>query len=335
MATNKSGRATQAAVAARAGVSGATVSYVLNGRADRANPVSATTRERVLAAARELGYQPNRSGRMLRRGRTDLVAIVHSPPTTPWVEELSRQLEVAAEGHSTGVIHLLMHGENGADRIAALLAGGLVDGAVLVGVGLSSRHRTLLARSPLAMTFVDESLRPRGFDVVRQHIQAGMRLATRALVEQGRRRIAFLDNGGRSRHDGFQQGLREAGMDIDPSLVRRVGESRDEMLQAALSLLSTRPRLRPDALLSGTDRGAIAALWAARSLDLSVPDDLAVVGAGNTPEGMAVRPMLTTVGPSTLDFQPVLERLFARIADPELPGTIIDTPWQVVRRDSA
>lgn len=335
MATTRSGRATQAAVAAHAGVSGATVSYVLNGRADRPNPVSDATRGRVLAAARELGYQPNRAGRMLRRGRTELIAIVHAPPTTPWLEELSRQLETAADAHGTGVVHLLLHGDNGAARITDLLAGGLVDGAIVVGLALTSEQRSRLARSSLALTFVTESLRPRGFDVVRQHIRDGMRLATQLLVGQGRRRIAFLDNGGQHRREGFEAGLREAGLQIDPVLVRRVGESRDEMLQASLSLLSTSARQRPDALLSGTDRGAISALWAARSLDLAVPDDLAVIGAGNIPEGRGVRPALTTVGPSTLDFQPVLDRLFARIANPDLPGATINTPWQVVRRDSA
>lgn len=335
MAKIRSGRATQAAVAAHAGVSGATVSYVLNGRADRPNPVSDETRARVMASARELGYQPNRAGRMLRRGRTELIAVVHAPPTTPWLEELSRQLETAADAHGTGVVHLLQHGENGAARITDLLAGGLVDAAILVSVGLTAEQRGRLARSPLALTFVDESIRPRGFDVVRQHIRDGMRLATEALTSQGRRRIAFLDNGDRNRYAGFEQGLNEAGLEVDPTLVRRVGESRDEMLQAALSLLSAPRSKRPDALLSGTDRGAIAALWAARSRDLVVPDDLAVIGAGNIPEGIAVRPALTTVGPSTLDFQPVLDRLFARIADPDLPGMTINTPWQVVQRDSA
>lgn len=326
-------RITQADVARRAGVSVATVSFVLNGRSGRPHPASEATRNRILEAAADLGYRPHRAGRNLRRGRTELVAIVHAPPMTPWIEELSRQLELAAAPRGYSVVHLLMHTSDESERTTEVLANGLVDAVIVVGNHLSAKQRSRLAGLGLVVTFVAEELRPRRFDVVHQHVAEGMRLATRYLADSGRQRIAYLGNQDERRLGGYQQGLRQSRVDLDPSICTEVGESRDEMLHAALQLLQKRPC--PDALLAGTDRAAIATLWAARSLNLQVPNDVAVIGAGNTPEGHAVRPALTTVGPAELDFTEVVDRLFARIDEPDLPGRTLHTPWRIVHRDSA
>ena len=92
---------------------------------------------------------------------------------------------------------------------------------------------------------------------------------------------------------------------------------------------------RPTAVFSASDRAAVQAIWAARELGLSVPRDVAVAGVGNTDEGAAIRPALTSVGIPALDFTVGIDRLFDRItADRVRRGKELHLPWELIVRES-
>lgn len=93
--------------------------------------------------------------------------------------------------------------------------------------------------------------------------------------------------------------------------------------------------IRPTAIFAPSDIGAISAIWAARDGGLRIPDDLAVVGVGDVPEGRAPRPTLSSVGPVLPDFGDVAEHLFDRLA-PAVPppGRIVVRPWSFFPRGS-
>jgi DNA-binding LacI/PurR family transcriptional regulator len=91
----------------------------------------------------------------------------------------------------------------------------------------------------------------------------------------------------------------------------------------------------PDALVSESDRGAFAALQAAVDRGFKVPDDLAVIGTGNTLEATYSSPPLTSVGMYQLDFTEMVEALFARIDEPTRPARELSMPWVLNRRASA
>ena len=92
---------------------------------------------------------------------------------------------------------------------------------------------------------------------------------------------------------------------------------------------------RPSAVFAGSDVAAISTTWAAHDRGLYVPHDVAVIGAGNIPEGEIVSPPLTTIGPASLDFQAVGDLVFSRLQTPDLPGRMHLCPWELLVRGSA
>lgn len=332
---------TQRDVADRAGVSTATVSYVLSGRSNRAKPVPEQTRERVLAAVDALGYRLNRAGRRLRRQRTELIALVYEPPSSPWIDPVAECAEDVAESRGYGVIHLPVRDAAAARRATQMLEDGLVDGALVVSsrlIGTTALSR--LASSGLALVVHHETMRPKGLDVIRHGEAAASADAVRYLLAQGRRSIAFMatdaDRRRRSgRFDGYLQALAEHGIPADEQQVIHTGTYRDSMYSAVLDVLRSRAGPRPDAVLSSTDRGAIAALWAARNEGVDVPGELAIIGMGNTAEGEMVRPSLTSIGATDRRYAKAIQRLFDRIDDPALPAEQLAVPWTLTVRESA
>ena len=127
--------------------------------------------------------------------------------------------------------------------------------------------------------------------------------------------------------------LAECGLPLDPALTVAGADSRAAAYTATRRLLAAAEP--PTALLSASDRGAVAAIAAAREVGVPVPGRLAVAGMGNAPEGAVITPALTTVGIDRLDFAPVVGRLFERIEASEPPdGTRLELPWQLIVRDS-
>lgn len=334
---------TQRDVAELAGVSTATVSYILSGRRDRPAPVTPATRERVLAAVAELGYHRNHVARSLRRQRTELVCLVYRMPDNPWLERLVEQLHDAAARRGYSVIALPLRGGAPTGPALRVLGERSVDGAVVApGAYLPPDQMRRLATAGLAVTVFDDDLEPDGFDVVDQAQDAACRALVDHLVEGGHRRIAYLGHeadlrgGGAplaAKYRSVAAALAEHGLALEPGMTVAGADSRADAYTATRRLLlRTRP---PTALLSASDRGAMAAVTAARDLGVSVPDMLAVAGMGNAPESAVISPTLTTVGIDRLDFSPVVGRLFDRIEATERPpGTRLSLPWRLIVRES-
>lgn len=334
-------RPTQRDVADRAGVSTATVSYILSGRRGYSNPVTEQTRERVLAAAAELGYQRNHVARSLRRRRTELVCVVHKPPFSPWLEQLTDQLHEAAVSHGYSVITLPLAKSDWTENALRVLKEHYVDGAIVApDYDLPAAELESLAKSGLALLVFDDEIAPAGFDVIRQGEHTACYAAVEHLAERGHRRIAFLGHGDDAaearadrRFGGYQQALVDHGLPVDDTLIIPAAGSRTRAYREVTELLSRADR--PTAVFSASDRAAVHTIWAARDAGLSVPQDIAVAGVGNTGEGAAVRPALTSVGIPSLDFGIAIDRLFDRItATPVRRGKELHLPWELIVRES-
>jgi DNA-binding LacI/PurR family transcriptional regulator len=335
-------RPTQRDIAERAGVSTATVSYVLSGRRGGAKPPPPETRERVLRAVAETGYQLDQAGRSLRRQRTDVVALMYPAPSSPWSDRLAEELQVAAAERGFAVVALPVVTGAATAAILRILWQRYIDGAVLLhDCPLDGAELAALAAQGRSLVVFDDDLEPEGFDVVRQNRASACRAAVERLVAAGHRRIAFLahaDEHGRVGADSvklrsYREGLAAHGIAVDPELVRPVADSRSDAYAGVRDLLR-RPE-PPTALLSATDRAAIDGIWAARDLGMAVPGELAVIGIGNIPEGLMISPALTTVGASALDFSREVARLFERLdATAPLPGAELVAPWELIVRAS-
>ncbi|MCT2583509.1 LacI family DNA-binding transcriptional regulator [Actinophytocola gossypii] len=330
-------RPTTREVAALAGVSVATVSYVLNGKDGR---VGEETRRRVLAAADELGYVRSSSARSLRLRRTERVCLVVGSIGVPAYDQLARDLSAAADEAGYGVMTIVVDSPARADKAVDLLRQHVADGAVVApSVPLADAQLRALTGSRLPLVVMSNAVAPDGFDVVRTSEAAACVEAFDHLAATGRRRIAYLAHEheltGRQpseRRDAYLDALDRHG--LGPELVVPGADDRVGAYRAVEALLA-RPD-RPDAIFAASDRAAITAILALRDAGLAVPEDVAVVGVGNLEEGRITRPPLTTVGPPAMDFHDVARLLFDRVLADETPfDREITTSWSFIRRGSA
>lgn len=340
-------RATQRDVAARAGVSTATVSYVLSRRQHGAGP-TAETRARVLAAVRELDYRMDHTGRSLRRGRTDVIAVLYPSPSSPWLDELLDQMYAACDRRGYSVVVLPTRGTSTGHRVLpAPLRDHYVDGAIVTPDSLVDPAELVdLGRSGVSLVVFDDHLPATAIDVVRQNRAAGWAAGVGHVLGLGHRRVAYLHHPqdpqprgpGPERDASTLETFRRVccahDVDPDPALVLPVADSRADSYAAVRRMLDG--DARPTAVICETDRAAVQAVWAARDAGLRVPQDLCVLGLGNIPEGRVISPALTTVGMARLDFGPTIEQLLTRLREgPAGPrGREILAPWELIHRES-
>lgn len=302
-------------IAREAKVSIATVSYVLNGRhlAEGKIRIRPETSRRVLEVAERLGYQASGLARGMRRGQTDQVCLALTLLDSPWTLAMIDTINGTLRPHGYTTL-LLVEQEDW----PVFLARQGADAAVIQGDSLTADQLSQLnrlGRQGTAIIAVDCPQEPEAFDVVRQRDRPAMAGAVTRLAER-HDRIACLcrtepdpsDPG--SRYAVFREALAAVGRRADPRMVRATGSNRYVAYHAALELLD-RPD-RPTAIFGTTDLNAISALWAAYRLGLRVPEDLEIVGAGNSPEGLRADPPLSSVGARSV-FTDVANLLLARL----------------------
>ncbi|KAD4059680.1 LacI family DNA-binding transcriptional regulator [Arthrobacter yangruifuii] len=280
-------RATSSDVAKAAGVSRATVSYVLNGRTGQS--ISAATRDRVLAAARVLGYTPSTAARTLRRGRSDLVLMLLPP------EPLGRALAMIIDAASEQVEH---HG-------LRLVAHRLPSRGGAVSLVQSLAPAALILIAPLEETEL-AAVQAAGITVVSLPQAAGDPLApdlgigalqVKHLVESGHSRIgvAVPPESGyawrvRVRVAAIADACARYG--LPAPAVERLGLDADEAASAVGRWLDTEDPV--SAVCAFDDDHAFAVLSGLAVRGLQAPRDLAVIGAEDIPlAGLAVPPLTT------------------------------------------
>lgn len=334
-----SGAPTARDVARLAGVSSATVSYVLSGRRNGKDRISPETRERVLDAVAELGYVPNLPARSLRRQRTERVCLVLPRLNSPHYDVLAEDSQRAAEAHGYSLIVAASGSPERERQILNQLRRRLADGVIIEPRHVDGADIAPLVKAGLSVVVHSDYVTGTGFDIVRTERAQTSYQAVNYLLDQGHRRIAFIGNFAShpiyyGRFESYRQALQERGIAVDERLIKAGSGSREEAYHSARALLQLDQP--PTAIFSSSDIGAISAIWAAHGAGLRVPADLAVIGVGNTPEGKITHPALTTIGPVATDFSDIAGLLFSRLAGKAPPeGRIHLRQWQLIRRESA
>jgi len=295
--------ATIADVAARAGVSTATVSRVLAGLGG----ARADTRERVLAAARELGYRPSGVARSLKLRTTRTLGLIVTDIENPFFPELVRAVEDAArEG---GYAILLCNAADDPDREMAylnLLVDRRVDGVVVAASSLGVRHGEWLAAAPLPIVLVNCAPAGTGLPSIASDNRSGGRLAAEHLLGLGHRRLGVLTAPARNvdgpdRLEGVRDAVRAAlgGIAAEPIPVT-IGEARVSGGERAMcDLLATAPDAT--AVVAYNDLMAIGAIRAIRAAGRRVPEDVSVIGFDDVDLAAYVDPPLTTIAQATAE----------------------------------
>ncbi|SDL19068.1 transcriptional regulator, LacI family [Arthrobacter sp. ov407] len=327
-------RPTIKSVAQAAGVSTATVSYVLSGRNGNAGGpgVSAATALRVQEAARALGYRPNQAARAIRTGKTDLMMLSLTMISDPWSLDVSRAVGSAAA--AKGITPMILADTDW--RVALRRQNAdvtFIDAADREG----DAELLALAAQRQRLVVFSETLEPVGFDVVRSLAGDSCQQAVDHLCAK-HSRVAALTSSEHSpttrsiRFDAYTAGLERAGLPFRADYVATYRKDSLSAVEAATALLLNPER--PTAIYATTDYAAIGAIHAAQRLQLRVPEDVEVVGIGNTTEGENMTPSLTTVGPLGF-FDGLAAFLVTRAASPAAPATVLEFPWQLIVRQSA
>lgn len=345
---------TQADVARLAGVSRATVSYVLNGVATERVLISEATRQRVWAAIEELGYQPDARAQALRSGRTKTVGLIlpeiHNPHFWQTADGVEQELRAAG-------YHLLLSSadlspEYG-DDIFKELSQHRIDGLILMSAfvlqsakGQETLDQLLERRFPIVKIGEHATI-----DCIVSNYRAATREAMEHLLNLGHRRIGLIYgvrsswetsetenppvdmSGGLDRLLTYQECLQVASLPVDPALIVTCGTGLEDGYQAAQRLLALSDR--PTALLVINDLLAIGALRAASDLGLRVPWDLSVVGFDDIPMASYLTPRLTTSSKDMIRVgREAVRLLLSRINDPERPQQRVEVQARFIVRES-
>lgn len=326
-------RATIKTVAAEAGVSTATVSYVLAGRTKgKGSGISAQTAQRVHEAADRLGYRANTAARAIRTGKSNLMMLSLTMLSDPW--SLSVSKAVGAAVIDAGITPMILADTDW--RTAIQRQGADV---VFIDAAEAEGDAELLAefaRSNHLVVF-SETLEPNGFDVIRSLSGNSLAAAIDQLTGSHQKVACLMPERRRQlvaheRFAAYLDGLERAGIVFREDYVATFAGDEGSAYEAAVTLLQQKDR--PTAIYATSDYAAIAAVHAAQRLRLSVPEDLAVIGVGNTTQGETMVPSLSTVGPLGF-FDGLADFLVERAQNPDAPHRVLEFPWQLLLRESA
>ncbi|MGN6199917.1 LacI family DNA-binding transcriptional regulator [Humibacter sp.] len=284
-------------VAARAGVSQPTVSFVLNDRRDVS--VAAATRARVLQAAKDLNFQPNRAARALRSNKSYTIGVIAKRIVSePYAGQivLGVQQAVQPEGYVCFVVELSESRDAEDAAIENLVAQGL---AGLVYAAPGPEPIPVSSGPDVRTVFVNcwPENGPEGPQILADEYQGG-RDAAAAVFAAGHHHVAFLggtkdDYACKERERGLVDAARSA--NVDPARIRR--EYGDYHVHSGYELaLKVLAEDRPTALICGNDRMAVGALMAVHAARLDCPNDVSIVGFDDQPDiADQLHPPLATV----------------------------------------
>ena len=282
-------------VANRAGVSVATVSYVINGTRN----VAPATAERVRAAMEALDYHPNAVAQSLRTRTTHVIGAVVSDISNPFFATLIRGAEDCARenGYSLLICNTSEKLENELVYLQ-LLSRKRVDGMILAPTGKNDALiRDLITRG-LQIVFIDRKIDGVDAPAVLSENEEGAYRATQYLIEQGHRRIGIVlglphVSTTTERLHGYERALAEAGIQLDPTLLV-YGHSQVAAAKQACDSLFTQPD-RPSAIFATNNLMTIGAMMAIHEHGWHCPRDISVIGFDDFDWAAAFDPPLTTV----------------------------------------
>ena len=329
-------------VARRAGVSQSTVSRVLNQTATSV-PISDETRQKILDAVRELGYQPNMIARSLRTQRTQMIAVMIGDISNAFYHPIVRAVQDVARNYYYDV--LISNSDHIYDNEVGFLEAVMrrpVDGIIMAPHRLTLEDiDKFIQRSEIPVVSLGAQVHHPQVDVVGGTSEPATHEAITWLIQQrGHKRIGFIGTldempPGPARLRGYRRAMEEAGLPVESGFVQKADFTVDGGHHGMQAFL--KQRHPPTAIFAANSLMAIGAMMAAQAAGRDVPGEISVMGFDDIPEARLIRPQLTTV---TRDLpkigQQVADILFERISGRETgPGRFFQSEWKLTIRESA
>jgi LacI family transcriptional regulator len=333
-------------VAKLAGVSRATVSYVVNEQTGGRVPISDETRQRVLDAIAELDYVPDARAQALRSGSTKTIGLIIPDIHNPHFWEIADGVE--QEAYAAGY-HILLSSippeYKYAEDIFETLSQRRIDGLIMVPSFIyhsEEAQQTLSSLLKRRVPIVGITADLDGVNLKIDRVVSDYRDITievmNHLLSLGHRRIAIIYGIavpalGTDRLFAYQESLKAAGLPVDPELVVECGPTVEDSYNAARHLLGLPER--PTALLALNDLLAVGALRAVQDLNLGVPDDVSLFGYDNIPLAKYLVPRLSSASKEGEQLgREAVRLLLARLQDSGRSPQKIKVPARLILRES-
>ncbi len=321
-------------VALRAGVSVATVSRVLN----NSDSVKPDTYTKVMKVINEVQYKPNAIARSLKVKNTKTIGIMIPDISSHFFPEVVRGIEDIANMYEYNIIlcNTDLNREK-EQKYLEVLTEKQVDGIIFMS-NIITRDLALKLKS-LKVPIVLISTEYEGFPAIIIDNVAASKEMVSYLLNKGHKRIGMITGkeddaiAGTSRYEGYKLALREAGVELDKSLIVSGDYRFKSGYEGALKLLAL-PK-RPTAIFASNDEMALGVIKAASVLKLSIPDDLAVAGFDDVDMAQKIVPALTTMAQPMYEMGAVGMRLLTKILHGEkIPCNNVVLKHNLIERES-
>ncbi len=280
------------------GLSITTVSRVLNGKAEMYR-ISAKTKERVLDAAREYNYIPNKIARGLKTDKTETLGLIIPDIANPFFADIAKSIELEARIKGFSII-LCDSGEDLAveEKLINLLLSHKVEGIIIAPVGTSYRHLTQVYESGLPLVIVDRYFPEADLPYITSDNYQGAYDAVNYLISMGHRKIACIQGIRDSRPNkervrGYIDALKKNNIPIDTSFIAGEDFSQENGYKQTRILLSA--DTPPTAIFALSNLISLGVIHALSETGLSIPDDISLISYDEQPYSAYLGTPLTTI----------------------------------------
>lgn len=280
-------------IAKLAGVSRATVSRYLN-----QGYVSSEKAAVIKKVIEETGYVPSLQAQTLRTKKTKLIGVILPKINS---ESMSRVVAGISTVLSERDYHLLLANTDNDEKkeleYLQLFQDNRVDGIILVGTIFTQEHKRLMKESQLPIVVVGQQAG--GFSSVYHDDEGAAEAVTELMMAAGGKNFGLIGATsrdvavGQGRRNGFLEGLRKAGIQIEDSAIAEAAFSSESGYEMAKALLEKNPQI--DSLFCATDSMAIGAMEYLKEQKIRIPQDVQIIGFGDSRMAKVIEPRLTTV----------------------------------------
>jgi LacI family transcriptional regulator len=325
-------------IAKQVGVSRSTVSRVINGFPN----VNPEVRSKVIETIQETGYHPNAAARSLASQRSGVIGLV-LPRTVssffidPFFPQLTQGVAYGCNKNDLTLSLYLVSNKEDEEKIYPRISRrGLLDGILVQAGQPDVRMMEYLATSRVPNVILGRPFVPEGANYVDVDNVSAAASATRHLIKLGYQRIATITGERDSaaaidRLDGYKQALKNAGREIDESLIVEGNFTEPGGYAAMQKLLA----VKPDAVFAASDITAIGAMSAVWDAGLRIPEDVAFVGFDDVPIATMGKIKLTTVRQPIMEFGiKAVELLIDVINNGKKPARRLTIETELIIRES-
>lgn len=280
-------------IAELAGVSRATVSRYLNN-----GYISEEKAKRVQEVIAQTGYVPSTQAQQLRTKKTNLIGVILPKINS---ESISRIVAGISQVLSERGYHILLANTDNDEKkeldFLQLFQDNRVDGIILVGTIFTKEHMKLMKDLPIPVVVLGQHVE--GYSSIYHDDLNAAEAITDLMVESGGKNFGLIGAThldvavGHDRKEGFLKSLKKAGIQISESAIREAAFTSESSYDMTKELLETNPQI--DSLFCATDSMAIGAAEYLKEIGKKIPEDVQLIGFGDSKMGRVIEPKLTTV----------------------------------------